>query len=78
MTLFVAHANAPHLFTDVFLSRNASNLVRAFKIYIRPIVEYASLVCPPHKFILSMHSRASNAHLPKDCLDSVNCLTLNA
>jgi hypothetical protein len=35
-----------------FLSRNASNLVRAFKIYIRPIVEYASPVWSPSQIYL--------------------------
>ena len=35
-----------------FLSRHISNLLRAYKIYIRPIVEYASPVWSPSQVYL--------------------------
>ena len=35
-----------------FLSRNIYNLVRAFKIYVRPLVEYAPQVWSPYQILL--------------------------
>ena len=35
-----------------FLSRNSANLIRAFKIYVRPIVEYISPVWSPSQVYL--------------------------
>ena len=40
-----AHANLIH---KCFLSRDAQTLMRAFIVYVRPLVEYGSCVWSPH------------------------------
>lgn len=41
-----------NLILKCFLSRDVNTLVRAFKVYVRPILEYASCVWSPHTITL--------------------------
>jgi len=44
----VARANSrAYLISKCFVSRDPEIMMRAFNVYIRPLLEYASLVCLP-------------------------------
>ena len=54
---FASHINSivsrafirANLIHKCFLSRNVNNLIRAFTVYVRPLLEYASCVWSPHQ-----------------------------
>ena len=55
------------LILKCFHSRSPSNLIRAFKTYVRPIVEYASPVWNPHlKYDVELIERVQRTFTRKD------------
>ena len=49
ISYIVAKANSrASLIHKCFVSRNPEILLRAFKVYVRPLVEYATCVWSPH------------------------------
>jgi len=48
---FVRASVRANLIHKCFISRDAFSLIRAFKVYVRPILEYASCTSSPHHIL---------------------------
>jgi hypothetical protein len=61
------------LITKCFVSRNIPTLLRAFTVYVRPLVEYASSVWSPYQIgLMDLLGKSSlcSANSPGGCLAS--------
>ena len=72
----VANANTrASLIHKCFLSRNTKVMLRAFKVYVRPLLDYATSVWSPYFNYAIDTSGSAMAEGPRDALVSRNSAT---